>query len=65
MSDRTYRYVGPGDVPSDAPAPVRFHELPTHVALDETIASQPASPPPDPTMGHDTETEFMLRNAAG
>lgn len=70
MTDRIYRYVAPDEVtPGDAvpaePGEARFHELPRHVALDETITSQPATTPGDPAMGHDTEADFMLRNAAG
>ncbi len=42
-----------------------YRELPEPIRLDETITSQEASDPPDPTMGRDAETEWLLRNAAG
>jgi hypothetical protein len=51
--------AGLGDVQPD------YSRLPDPVALGDTIATQNSDPPPDPTMGRDTETEFMLRHAAG
>lgn len=42
-----------------------FHELPEPVRLDETIASHEAPAAPDPAMGRDPETEWLLRNASG
>lgn len=43
--------------------PDRFKKLPTHIALDDTVAAHPASDPPDPDGGQDPEKEFFLRNA--
>ena len=40
-----------------------FRRLPDPITLDQTIATQDTTVAPDPTMGRDTETEFMLRNA--
>ena len=48
-----------GETPSSA----RFKTLPEHVRLEDTISTQEVDPAPDPTMGRDTETEFLLRNA--
>ncbi len=36
--------------------------LPEPVRWADMIASQPTRPVPDPLMGRDTETDFMLRN---
>ncbi|GCD20376.1 heme biosynthesis protein HemY [Cellulomonas algicola] len=55
----------------DAPAPqpdprdprARWATLPEPVRIADTITSQASSDAPDPVMGRDTETEFMLRNA--
>ena len=41
----------------------RFAVLPERVRLEDTIASVETEAAPDPLMGRDTETEFMLRNA--
>lgn len=48
-----------------SPAAVDYSELPEPVALADTIAMQETTDAPDPTMGRDTETEFLLRYAAG
>ena len=52
-----------------AARPVReaadYRHLPEPVALADMITTQETDPAPDPTMGRDTETEFLLRNAAG
>ncbi|WP_273652606.1 heme biosynthesis protein HemY [Cellulomonas fimi] len=45
----------------DETAPQRYAALPEPVRLADTTPSQPASAAPDPTMGRDPETEFMLR----
>lgn len=52
----------------DAPAPqpdprARWATLPEPVRIVDTITSHASSDAPDPVMGRDTETEFMLRNA--
>jgi len=45
-----------------APRPAnQFAVLPDHVRLEDTVPSQPATEPPDPTMGRDPDTDFMLR----
>ncbi len=41
--------------------PARFHELPERVRPEDMVATQEAEPAPDPTMGRDTERDFMLR----
>ncbi|MEZ0446754.1 heme biosynthesis protein HemY [Cellulomonas sp. ICMP 17802] len=45
------------------PAASRFATLPERIRVEDTIASVETEAAPDPTMGRDTETEFMLRNA--
>lgn len=45
--------------------PPDYTRLPDPVALADTIGTQDTDPAPDPTMGRDTETEFMLRHAGG
>lgn len=46
-------------------AAMDYSELPERISLDETVTMQETREAPDPTMGRDTETEFLLRNAAG
>ena len=46
-----------------APSYARFHKLPARIRPEDMIAVQETEPPPDPTMGRDTERDFMLRNA--
>jgi hypothetical protein len=41
----------------------RFGKLPERVRPEDMIAVQETEPPPDPTMGRDSERDFMLRNA--
>lgn len=41
-----------------------FHRLPERVRPEDLVTSQAAFPPQDPRGGRDTETEFLLRNAA-
>jgi hypothetical protein len=41
----------------------RFRRLPERIRPEDMIAVQETEPPPDPTMGRDTERDFMLRNA--
>lgn len=54
---------------SAAPKPSRdaadYRRLPEPVRIEETITSEEASDVPDPTMGRDAETDWLLRNAAG
>jgi hypothetical protein len=47
----------------DSAASARFRKLPERIRVEDMIASQETEPPPDPTMGRDCETDFMLRNA--
>jgi hypothetical protein len=47
----------------DSPSAARFRTLPEHIPLDQMISTQEVDPAPDPTMGRDTELEFLLRNA--
>jgi hypothetical protein len=48
----------------DEPASsARFKRLPERIPVEDTIATQETEPPSDPTMGRDTERDFMLRNA--
>ena len=52
------------EVPPRVPrTPVEYRELPEPIALKDTIPSRETDPAPDPTMGRDTETEFLVRNA--
>jgi hypothetical protein len=46
-----------------ATASVRFRRLPERIQPEDMIAAQETEPPPDPTMGRDSERDFMLRNA--
>ena len=41
----------------------RFRKLPERIRPEDMIAVQETDPPPDPTMGRDTERDFLLRNA--
>ncbi|NAZ82620.1 heme biosynthesis protein HemY [Kineococcus sp. R8] len=41
----------------------RFRRLPEPVRVEDTVESHDPLPAPDPTMGRDTETEFLLRTA--
>ena len=41
----------------------RFRKLPDRIRPEDMIATQETEPPPDPTMGRDSERDFMLRNA--
>lgn len=41
----------------------RYWKLPEPVRVEDTIASQEATPAPDPDGGRDPERDFMLRNA--
>ena len=40
----------------------RYKVLPEQVRLEDTVVGVETQPVPDPTMGRDTETEFMLRH---
>ena len=45
------------------PSSARFRKLPERIRPEDMIAAQETEPPPDPTMGRDSERDFMLRNA--
>ena len=47
----------------EAASSARFRKLPERIRSVDMIATQETEPPPDPTMGRDTERDFMLRNA--
>lgn len=49
----------------EAASSARFRKLPERIRPEDMIATQDTEPPPDPTMGRDTERDFMLRNAGG
>lgn len=51
------------DEPEAQQVAVDFTALPDRIALADTIAAQESRHAPDPTMGRDTETELLLRNA--
>lgn len=40
-----------------------FRRLPEPIRLEDTVTTQEAREVPDPTMGRDAETEWLLRNA--
>ncbi len=48
----------------ESAASARFRRLPERIRPEDMIATQETEPPPDPTMGRDSERDFMLRNAA-
>ena len=48
----------------DRPAPsARFKTLPERIRPEDMTSAQETEPPPDPTMGRDTEHDFLMRNA--
>lgn len=51
--------------PRDPQNGVDFSELPEPVRLEDTVTALETREAPDPAMGRDTETEWLLRNAAG
>jgi hypothetical protein len=46
-----------------AASPGRFRHLPGRILPKDMVTTQDTEPPPEPTMGRDTERDFMLRNA--
>ena len=52
-------------VPTAPRASMDYSELPARIPLEDVITTQATREAPDPTMGRDTESEFLLRNAAG
>ena len=40
-----------------------YRVLPEPIALEDTVVTQETRDAPDPTMGRDTETDFLLRHA--
>jgi hypothetical protein len=51
--------------PTDPPSAMDYRDLPEPIALEDMITTQVIREAPDPTMGRDTETEFVLRHAGG
>ena len=47
----------------EAASSARFRKLPERIRPEDMVATQETEPPPDPTMGRDSELDFMLRNA--
>lgn len=45
-----------------AASSARFRKLPERIRPEDLIATQETDPP-DPTMGRDSERDFMVRNA--
>lgn len=43
----------------------RYRKLPKCIQGEDMIVTKETRPVPDPKMGRDTETDFMLRNAGG
>ena len=41
----------------------RYRKFPERIRPEDMIATQETETPPDPTMGRDSERDFMLRNA--
>jgi hypothetical protein len=53
-----------GDGPAGPAAPgSAYRRLPARVRLEDTVASQEATPPPGPDEATDSERAFMLRYA--
>lgn len=48
---------------NDRPGSERYRKLPEPVRLEDTVTSRDPEPPPDPTMGRDPDTDFLLRNS--
>ncbi|GAA2723296.1 heme biosynthesis protein HemY [Cellulomonas aerilata] len=42
-----------------------FRELPDPVRLEDTVSTQATNDAPDPTMGRDADTEWLLKYGAG
>lgn len=42
-----------------------FRKLPEPVRIEDTVTAQDAREAPDPTMGRDADTEWLLRYGAG
>lgn len=42
-----------------------FRRLPEPVALEDTVTTQDAREAPDPTLGRDADTEWLLKYGAG
>jgi len=52
----------------DEPTPARpdehpFAHLPEPIRLEDMLESVAVTPAPDPEMGRDTQTDFLLRNS--
>ena len=62
MAEKTDSAVKDEDKDGRAPFN-RFRKLPERIRPEDMTATQETEPPPDPTMGRDPETDFMLQNA--
>ncbi len=55
-----------GRTPPDGQHEARdFRRLPEPTRLEDMVTTQESREAPDPTMGRDADTEWLLRNAAG
>lgn len=52
-----------GSAPAAPARDRRFDVLPEPVAPEDYVLVQAVDPPQDPTMGRDSEKDFMLRHA--
>ncbi|GAB3262115.1 hypothetical protein [Arthrobacter pigmenti] len=43
----------------------RYRKLPERIRVEDMVAAKETRPVPDPKMGRDTETDFLLRHAGG
>lgn len=60
------RGVDMGNTPSEEQPGVQdFRTLPEPVRLEDTVATQDTREAPDPTMGRDADTEWLLKYGAG
>jgi hypothetical protein len=43
----------------------KYRRLPDRIPLEDTVEVQDVDSPTDPTMGRDTQRDFIVRNAGG
>lgn len=55
----------PPDAETPRPPSERFRKLPERTPVEDMIATQETSPPPDPTMGRDLDRDIVLRYVGG
>jgi hypothetical protein len=51
--------------PKDQHEAQDFRRLPEPIRLEDMVTTQEARDAPDPTLGRDADTEWLLRNGAG